>query len=146
MFPQHFEALNINSIIHSPLSDMYPMQFAPKFPQSYPRPYPAYMASRPTKITAFPYTLNKDEQEAVEKPTEIDYMDTSRRLRRNGDIVMAALCENRHLCEMGLNATRENDPNKSAHTIYKSLWRISNGFEPIAMCTLVHFAFVRCNQ
>lgn len=96
------------------------------YPTPYPSPYPSYM-SRPTQNTAFPYTLNKNELVQIENTSEMDYMETSRKLRKNGEIVMAVQCENRHLCEMGINAVKEKDPDKSAHTIYKSLWRISNG-------------------
>lgn len=110
---------------------MYPTPFLPAYR---PPSYPSYMAPRPTKTAAFPYTLNKDEEVPAEQPADMaEFMDTSRKLRDSGQIVMAVLCENRHLCEMGLAAVKEKDPNKSAHTIYKSLWRISNGLALISL-------------
>lgn len=72
------------------------------------------------------YAKNGFERIIHERRKYVPYLDKANHLRNIGSHSGANSCEKRHLCELGLVAVNEKNPSKSAHTMYKALWRISN--------------------
>lgn len=98
----------------------------PYSPTIYPTPYYLKATQKPPlNIYA---GRNRFERLTHEKQKYLLFLERSKELRQIGSHSGANSCENRYLCELGTVAVDEKNASKSAHTLYKALWRISNEY------------------
>lgn len=94
------------------------------------RPYPPvrfpspYSTRLPSKVNI--PTRNRIERFSVNKLNHMAFLERSKAFRKNDNILASIVCENRYLCELGSIAVDEENATKSAHTLYKALWRLPN--------------------
>lgn len=69
---------------------------------------------------------NRNRIERINAHNYTAFLKRSEEFQLNGDSVAAMVCENRYLCELGSAAVDEKNATRSAHTLFKTLWRLPN--------------------
>ncbi|XP_055323800.1 uncharacterized protein LOC129578754 isoform X2 [Sitodiplosis mosellana] len=98
---------------------------SPYSPTFFPKP-PFYLTVTPKPPVNIYTGRNQFERLTHEKQKYLSFLERSKELRQIGSHSGANSCENRYLCELGIVAVNEENASKSAHTLYKALWHISN--------------------
>lgn len=92
------------------------------------RPYPPAKFP-PPYTTAQPSSIKFPSQIRIERINTNNYttfLKRSEEFQLKGDNFAAVVCSNRYLCELGSAAVDEKNASRSAHTLYKTLWRLPN--------------------
>lgn len=103
--------------------DYRPFQSPIQYPAPYTTRYPPNMSY---PIRNRNDNRNRFERVSINKLNYTEFLEKSKKLRQSGSSFEAVICENRYLCELGSVAVDEKNATKSAHTLYKSLWRLPN--------------------
>lgn len=98
-------------------------------PPIFPTPYTNYPKTTHKSPSNIYSGRNRFERLTPDKRKYLSFLEKSKILRRVGSHSAANSCESRHLCELGIAAVIEKSATKSAHTLYKALWRISNEYD-----------------
>lgn len=69
---------------------------------------------------------NRNRIERINTNNYTAFLKRSEEFQLKGDNFGAIVCNNRYLCELGSAAVDEKNASRSAHTLYKILWRLPN--------------------